>query len=155
MYDNILSLIRTKEDASQLEEEIEVLNRSFFESKKNAIEDTLKEKVRFNIAESIRKACRENGIDFEDRGKMKDFLENLLKELSKLKTLKVIMSFEPTEKVIESIFGNVNKSLGKGVILELEKNLNLIGGAVFVYQGKYIDLSLKKKISEVENSQSL
>jgi len=143
MYSEILETLRTLEDLELLESEIDTLLSSFYEEKGQGYENALKTEVRAWVADLIRRLQPASGISKEE------YLKNLQVELKKLKVLQITISFEPTEGNIERIHNWILNNAGRNLILEVNRNPNIVGGAIVVYEGEYRDYSLRKKFLDV------
>ena len=67
-------------------------------------------------------------------------LDKLEETVKKLELVKLTLAYEPSPEDIEAFF----KAAGK--ILDISKDLRILGGAVVSYQGKYGDFSVRKKL---------
>ncbi|MFW6282471.1 MAG: F0F1 ATP synthase subunit delta, partial [Minisyncoccales bacterium] len=54
----------------------------------------------------------------------------------------------PSKEFIEKISNKIEKEVGEKVILNLIINHKITGGIIIEYRGKYLDLSLSKKINK-------
>lgn len=88
----------------------------------------------------------------EIRSSSLEFLRNnedinlLKKTLKSLDLINVTLAIEPTQSIIEIISNFFKKSLNREILLDLSYDPNLIGGAVFIYNGKYLDLSISNQL---------
>lgn len=142
MYSKILTRIRTKQDARKLADELDLLMAKLYLAEKGIFEKTLDKKIRswvsVLIKEGLSKVADKEG-----------YLQGLLAEISKLKTLHLTISFEPTEEGLDRFHSWVQSNVGQGVILEISVEPSLLGGAKIIYQGRYLDLSLTAKFKKV------
>ncbi len=137
MYELVVSQVRTKDDLDVLLSEIELLEESLFETKTGKFEDVLSNKVRSSVSEAISTELEKEKIDHHD------YFDGLTKELKKLKVLRLTISFEPRGSSVSKIFDWVNSNVGKGIILEIEVESSILGGAIVVWKGEYRDYSLR------------
>lgn len=148
-FQPILTTIRTKGDVDHLVHEVDLLLEGLFRLKNGSFEELLKTSVRLDTKDLLVSVCQKEGIDSKEGEKIKKFLEDLKEEILKLKAFKITLAFDPTEKTINKLSSWVKINMGENIILEIEKDTSLLGGAVFVNEGKYMDFSLRKKIEEV------
>lgn len=147
MYSEILSNIRTKEDAWALEQEIDILLNKLYSAKADEFSHALEHDVRSNVALIIKSSIEKARIDRDK------YLQGLKNELKKLKEIQLTLAFEPTDATLEKIFLWVRENVGKGIILDINYSKTLSGGAVIIHKGKYRDYSLKKLIrNDLDNN---
>lgn len=147
MYSEILSNIRTKEDAWALEQEIDILLDRLYSSNQEDYGQALKRDVRSNIALIIKSSIEKARIDRDK------YLQGLKTELKKLKEIQLTLAFEPTDAIIEKILLWVRENVGEGIILDINYSKTISGGAVIIHKGKYRDYSLKKLIrNDLDNN---
>lgn len=142
MYKEILSLVRTKDEADELLSEIGKLSSSLYKTGATSYEDALSS-IRISVSNAIKKALREESID-----KAK-FLKDLAEAIKAYGVLKLTLAFEPSDHVIEKLHRWVVANVGANNILEVELDKTILGGAIIAFKGKYADLSLKKRLEEV------
>lgn len=146
IYSDILSNIKTSENSRELLSEIDLLleglfkTQDGFEAKLNSISAINSEKLRI--------AFIKNNIS-SNKEMIKEYLNLLKVELQKLKTLKLSLAFDASEHTIDNLFVWVIQNLGSGIILDIKKDKTILAGAIIEYEGKYEDLSLRKRLEEV------
>jgi F0F1-type ATP synthase delta subunit len=151
MYATVLSQIRTKEELEVLLGEIELLKQSLYETKTGNFEEVISQKIRKAIGEAILAELQKEKIDKEA------YLEGLIKESKKLKYLKLTLAFEPTEKTVSRISEWLRTNVGQGILLDIEEDRSILGGAILAYRGEYKDFSLKALIDKYfeENKENI
>lgn len=135
MYSNILNRLRTKEEALRLEEEVDLLLEALYETKEGAFEEALTRSVRTWVSEEIKVSLGKNGVN------KTEFLKGLKEVLTKLKSLKLTLAFEPVEDTLDKIHNWVVREIGEGIILEITFNPNILAGAIIIFEGEYRDFS--------------
>ena len=94
-------------------------------------------------------AFMKGNISFEDKTMIKEYLIGLREQLQKFKVLKLSIAFEPREFTIDNLLAWVLKNLGFGIVLDIKTDKTILAGTIIEFEGKYKDLSLKKKLEEV------
>lgn len=135
MYSTFLSKIRTKEDIQKLINEIEVILQSLYQ--KQGVESVLKAQVRAWVSQALEE-------DWKSAPNKEEYLIRLKEVLNGLKPLSLTISFEPTELSLEKLSYFVKQNLGGNIYLDINYDPRLLAGAIIVYQGRYLDMSLKK-----------
>lgn len=136
-YSDILSTIRTTEEAREFEEEIALLLQSQFKVGKQRFASILSTEVRATTSSIIAK------LPVSGR---KQFLEDLHKKLQERKVLRLTLAFEPSEAIIEAISAWVRENLGQEWVLSLSCDPSIVGGCVIEKEGKYMDYSVRRKL---------
>jgi len=142
MYNEILSHIRTKSEAWQLEDEADLLLDHLYKGKADVFDLALKNDLRAWVSELLLRTFANPEI------KKDKYLRGLKVAIAKLRELKLTLAFEPTQNSIEKIHDWVIKNVGVGIILDITFNPTIFAGAIVIFEGKYRDLSLRNKFRE-------
>jgi len=62
------------------------------------------------------------------------------------KKLELVIAFEPDDDLRASLLDWAQEQFGEDVMLKIRIDKSLIAGAQVYFEGKYVDLSLSKKI---------
>ncbi len=153
IYSDLLSHIKTVDQARELTSEIDVLLDSLFKTENNAFDKALNSVsvVTSQMLKSALGGLKDN-INLGDKTKIQEYLIGIKEEIQKFKTLKLSLAFEPSEHTIDNLFAWVIQNLGSYVILDIDVDKKILGGAIIEYEGRYEDLSLKKRVEEVFGS---
>ena len=74
------------------------------------------------------------------------FLKDLIGFLQNLPLVKVTFGFEPTQSFLMRLNNQISAFISKKAILDILIDENVIGGAVFEYNGKISHQTLQKKL---------
>jgi len=148
IYSNILRYIRTVEDVEEMSFTINTLLKSIFKTQEQSFEKTLYS-ISHKTSQKIRELLSQNKMNMDDRKGINDFLTGLKEQLNKLQAIKITLAFYPSEATLDLIFSWVLKNLGFGVILDIQEDKRLLGGAAINFNGRHKDFSLRKKLDEV------
>lgn len=130
--------IRTTEEKDELLREVELMLNSLFEEKGRGFESCLKNKIRFWVSEIV---VSETG---KDMASIEKYLTGLKSALENFGTLKLTLAFEPSDVSIDKFAEFVKRNIGEGIVIDLEYDSRILGGALITYKGEYRDLSLKR-----------
>lgn len=147
IYSDILTSIKTVQDVENLYSEIDLLTLTLFESENTSLDQAIT-LIRTSTAKMVKEIFLKNNLNIADKEGISDFLENLKAEIVKLKVIKLILAFEPTPKTIGNIHDFVKDTIGIGYILDIEVSASILGGSVVMFNGKYNDFTLRKKLRE-------
>jgi len=150
-YD-ILGYVKTLDQLEDFSLEIDTVLSSLFRVKNKNIEEILDKTVGKSTAECLRKLIVENKIDSSNFSSLEKLLNDLKEELKKVKVLKISLAINPSKEQIEHIFDWVRKNLGKGIILDIDKDESILGGAIISFNGRYKDFSLRRDLEEIFKS---
>ncbi len=124
-----------------LREELDLLAKGFFSTDSSHIKKILQEKVRSKVATLLEELIsRENAPEL---------LQELLSQVNNLAVLPITLAFEPTEEQIHLFAKKISEGKKEPILLEVEYDPKIIGGAVLISNGKLLDYSLKRSIQEI------
>lgn len=140
----ILNEVKTTDDVKVLDSSLDLLINALYKPRKE-FDSILESQISSKEAGLLRKTFNS---DPENKIKTKEILKDLKEKLQNLKVLKLTLAFDPTEKIIKEISEWIKKNLGDGIVMEIEKDRTIIGGAIVVFQGIYKDYTLAKTLEE-------
>jgi len=141
MFSDILAFVKTKDDLETLETEIGEIRNALYK-KEAELELVLAKRVRKEVADIFRKNLYQENLDKED------YFAKLEKEISRLKIIGLVVAFEPTEENIARIFDWISQKISRYIVLDINIDKNIIGGAVLVIGGKYKDYSVRRRLRD-------
>jgi len=147
MYSEILLKVKTEEEREALIEEIRGLKASLYEHG-SFFEDTLRTRVRDWVSQVIKDAVAQRDAVAQKEIDKEKYLQGLIEELSKLKSAKLVLAFEPTEAAVQRYHEFISKEVGEGVVLNISCLPGILGGAIIIFEGKYRDFSLRRVFEE-------
>lgn len=139
MYSDIVKSLKTSEELEDLSSQVSDLKEAIYSTKSTTLEDALRKIVPFGIANKIRVSIS-SGISSQD------FIEGLQKALSEVKVIKITLSLEPTEELIDMMQSFIENSTNIHKVLDIEIDPKIIGGLIIEDNGLYKDYSLRKII---------
>lgn len=143
IYSSILDLIKTKSDLDKLLAGVRMIKDSLYKvgSYEQALNKEIDAEIDAKVVAMIQKATEGKDI--------RNFLLELEKRLENFKFLKLTICFEPTPEQLANIMEWVNKNLAQGILLEINYDSSLVGGAIVEFEGKYGDFTIKRKLEEM------
>ncbi len=147
--------IRTVQEKEEFLSQLDILLANLFKTDAFNFEDTLKKTVSLNNVWIIKRGVKDHNIDTNDRTAIENLLGNIKTQVEKLKVLKIYLAFDPTTEIIDDIFNWTLKNIGEEVVLDIEKDESILGGAIIVFEGRYRDFTLKRGLEEIfQNKES-
>lgn len=137
-YQELFSQVRTKDDLEVLTDELEAVKNSLYRVN-SSVDKTLHDSVRERTALALQRILASS----QDQ---KNEIDKIIEASRKLSNLNLKIAFEPTEKTIDKIYAWVSTNVGEGIVLNFEYDPAVLGGAEISFNGKYIDLTLKKAL---------
>ncbi len=144
---SVLETIATTEDASELNEQIDRLLTTIYQTERSDIATALDATLSTNISKSIKNYLYKTNTILTNEEEVRLSLKKLQEEVRHANILSLTLAFSPTKKMVTNISQMVKHEFGENILIELSVNPELVGGAVIIYNGKYIDLSLQKKLA--------
>jgi hypothetical protein len=148
-FEKFTDQIKTKEQLFSLLDEIEEAKRRAYKYKQTT---TLSAKLGQAVPETFRRNIAElenQGILTKSATSQNAFLVALKKSLSGKGLLRLTLAFTPRAEFIDKLSEWTEKTTGQKVILDIFVQEEVIGGALFEYEGEYRDYSLAKKLDKV------
>ncbi len=149
LKERVQDYIYTKEDLNLFIQDAEKISDLVFKNPKLPLREKIeksKEKISNKFYDFFLELSRDNHSDKE---RILKELKETKEELLKLPVLKIQLAFSPTPSFIKEISNWLKRNLKKKVLLDVEVNPAIVGGAILEYRGRYLDLSLKKEIEKL------
>lgn len=147
IYFDLITSLRTTQEVADFITEIDTLMLAFYKSAKPSFKKAL-DSISTDSARKIMQVFDKNKLDINDKDVVVDFFETLKKLMKKFKVIKLVLAFDPTLKTIANIHNIIKDIIGIGYVLDIEVSAEILGGAIVIFNGKYNDFSLKKKIED-------
>ncbi len=138
----LIQNLRTKDDLLLLKEEIQQLKNALYQKDIN-YNDVLNKNTRKWVSDIIAKESEE-----KDRIVYFEEVEN---EIKNVLEITVAIAFEPSTEFIERLSIWLKTAVSERAIVDFSVNSRILGGIQISHKGKYIDLSLKKKVTNEIN----
>ncbi len=148
VYSDLLSSIKTVQEADNLDSEIDLLTSSLFKSDNESLNKEMK-LISETTSEKIMETFSKNKLDSKDKEFVRNFLDTLRQLIAGLKVIKLVLAFYPSNPTLENIHSFIVKNVGAGYILDIEVSQTILGGAIIIFNGKYNDFSLEKNINDI------
>jgi len=142
----ILELTRTHEQYLSLMTDIDLLLSHMFQNTTATIEDSLVNHVGQETAQAIKNDLQENNIELSDHDQVKNYLEGLKESLSESKILHLILPIDPTFQFLTEISVQLRKKINPSLVIQVSRDPLIVGGAIVIYEGRYYNQSLSRKI---------
>lgn len=145
---DLMTSLKTTKEVDELSLELDSLTSALFKSAEMTLEKVLSS-IRTKSKDMIMEIFSKNNLDSTNKETVRDFLGTLRELIKNFKVIKLILAFEPSQKTIENIHNFVSENIGVGFVLDIETDESVLGGSVVIFNGKYNDFTLKKRVEEV------
>lgn len=124
-----------------MNKELDLLKESLYETKGETFDVVCNRLIRKRTADLVLKLVLNN-----DKGEV---IENLKKELMKIKFVEVTLANDPTYELESNIWNWFNKNVNQNVAIDIKVDPQIIGGAVISFDGKFFDGSVSSHLDNV------
>ena len=149
IYYDIVKSLKTTQDAEEFLSQLDNLLAKLFKINPDSLDKSLEKIVSSKLAELLRESFKKNNINQNDHSAIESFLNSIKNQIQQLNILKLQLAFDPSDETINTVFNWVAENYGDGIILDIHRDESILGGAIIAFNGKYKDLSLRKRFENV------
>jgi len=143
MVSQLLTKLRTKDDLDILRGELYLLENSLYQTT-NKYDNTIRNDIRNWVSDILLQESKDIDIS--------KYIKDLKNDLQEIPVLTASMNFEPSSSFVETVSTWIKGNVDERIVIDILLNTSTLGGVQLSYRGKYLDLSLRKRISaELEN----
>lgn len=144
--EQILSQIKTKDEANRFIAEIDQLLNSYFRVGESKREEILTSKISYPSAQLFKTIIAKLA---GDHAQFEKFLSDLKAEIQSLPVCSITIAFDPSESTLNLISQWVRNNISTHAILDVLSDSSIIGGAKIALGGKYKDMSIKSRLEDL------
>lgn len=142
----ILSNMYSVEDAAEFVESIDEFLASIYKTEQKSIADLLDASFSDTMSKVIKDYLSTTKTSLTNQEEVRQILLQIQNFAKDARSLSLTLAFKPSAKSFLTIAQTIKQRFGDDVVLEMTTNPDLVGGAVIIFEGKYIDLTVKKKL---------
>lgn len=146
IYSDIFGIVRTTEEAQQWFSECDQIMDAVIRPGQVNISDVLQHKIRKKTADVMLRIADKTGIDLSDGESLRKLILSLKAIIQSARIMKVTIAFDPTDTAIERFFYFLSEAYQEHIVLDIQKDPAIRGGAIVEFNGTYRDLSMNRKI---------
>lgn len=154
VFESFVKKIITKESLLFFLEEITRVQQIVFKNTKVPLTERLKGIVSEELRNYLKELEKKKIIPTLPH-QQNSFLDKLKKYLQAIPQVKLEIAFTPTEDFILKISNWFEKEFHQRIIIDINVNPKIVGGAIVEYHGKYGNFSLAKKIDVLISQKEL
>ena len=147
MEDKILLYIRTQDEANDMLTNLNEFMASLYSTKDISLEDHFS-RLPKNLSYELQQAIKKDDL-INNKSALREFTSKLQNKIKTCKTLRATLAFQPDDETITIFSTWAKKNIGSNIILDIEVNKEVVGGAVIIVDGQYKDYSVRKKLAQV------
>lgn len=150
MTDKLLNLINTQSDKTSVLNFLSLVSDTVFK-----IDADLKSIVEANktFGPALLSILPPDFFELDPIFKNK-MISKIKDQISAIPGIQIIVAQAPTETTIESLIAFAKEKTSEKSVLEIKIQPEILGGAIFIIDGKYIDLSVANKLNKVFGAES-
>lgn len=151
IVEKIVSSVRTKEERDVTLTGLRIVESSIFQkSAEHLSRELVKAGVPTDIGRRLLDAAE--GEPLKNHVPRGEFFKALKKTLEELLVLRLEISFEPREKIMDKLKSWAEREIEKGIIFDLTLDRSISGGAKLSFQGRYREYTFENLISSALSS---
>lgn len=154
IYNDILLHIRTTKEVDVLLQKIDGMLDAIFKLNQQSFAQIFAGELRSEISTSVQNSLSQIGVTFAQPAELKEFLTSLKNLLQTTTVLTLTISFAPSDEATSLISSKTKELFGVTTLLEINIQESILGGAMIIFKGKYLDYSLRTKIDQVFKNKS-
>lgn len=147
LYASLVAHIRTTEERSFVLQACTSLEDSIYHTHPERAQELLDELLPHQLAAPVKTALRE-ARNISPRIELSVFVAKLREILNSLPVLSLEMTFEPSEETIALLSRWARHYVQEVVILELRKDVLLLGGVRIAWNGRYLEVNLANMVED-------
>lgn len=147
LYDQIITKLRLKSELTEVLICLEEFIASFFAPKEQTDHQMIFDRLPNGLSQVLNDAYLKTPVTHENQASIKKNVEALQEKLRMCKTLQLTLAFQPDDETITIFSDWVKKNVVPGMLIDLQFDKTIVGGALLVAEGIYKDYSVRKALA--------
>lgn len=101
-----------------------------------------------DIVDALEYSLRQNNANISSQQVIKSFLQRLQSDVRACAIVSITIAHFPTESLQRNIGLYCKQIFGVETLLEIHVDSTILGGAVVMYKGRYLNASIKRKLDD-------
>ncbi len=149
IYHTILQQTRTTTELDCLVQALDMILRDIYQINQEKLSSVLTTQLRPELSRSLLDTLTEQHIASSDQESLKSFLTTLRVSLTPATIVTLTIPYQPPDDHITAFAQKTKEFFGSSTVLELNTSEKLLGGAIVIHKGNYLDLSLEHQLNSV------
>lgn len=147
LYESIV----TQQDRQEILTLLDNLSQSFFKTGANPAKN-FSENKKFG---PLLLAVFPHEFEKKEPGKAQKLINDLISKISAFPQVEIIVASLPSQNSLDALAKFAKKKLPEKFVISLEIKPEILGGAILIINGKYIDLSIASKLNSAFEKNNL
>lgn len=149
--DQLLDLVKTEDDRKNILDLLTAVNQTLYKVGKSRTKE-IELNTKFGPALLT---CLSADFEKLEPVVAQKEIEKIVSKIKSIPVIDIIVATEPTPTSLEALEGFAKSKIKKNFILSIKIKPAILGGAIFLIEGKYIDLSVANKLSSAFNENTI
>jgi len=148
LFDKIMATLRTTVECSQVIACLAEFAATSFSSTTSPQREQIFRKIPTQIAPLLNDMLSKASYTAEEQIVVKRQINDLLDKLRTYKSIKLTIAFRPNDETIAFFSDWIKKNVKIDLLVDLQFDKSIVGGAQIIAGGVYKDYSVKKKLAD-------
>lgn len=149
LLNKLYSLIQTTEDVANLNDAVQYAKNNLFKIKNKAGVDEISLHLPVKFGMFLKEAVIETKTDPSNLTSLKSLLSAVSESLNTLEEVSLTLAIDPSQKTLDKLSDTLKKTFGINSVMSISIDPDILGGAIVILNGRYLDYSLRKKLNIV------
>lgn len=137
----MLSTIITSTDVVKAKDKLDKLESSMFTSETD-VESLLNSLLSPDEKDSLTQYCQDKKLSLENKNDLGIAVKSLQQDLEGLTEVLITFAYQPSVQSLAHFKSLLNEKVGANVVLDVNTDPSILGGAIIEYKGKFGDYTL-------------
>lgn len=147
LFDQIAAKLRLKSERTAVLICLDEFVNDFFAPKGASNVQIVFDGLIPQVAQLLKDAFLKSEVTHENQAVVNKQVEELKDKLRTIRVLQLTLAFQPDEEAIVLFSDWVKKNVGTNVVIDLQFDKTIVGGALLISEGQYKDYSVRKNLS--------
>jgi hypothetical protein len=147
-FQPIIAQVKTTNEAAELLLHIDTILARIYTLESQPFEKIAYASLDPQIAKVIHETFASFRLSWSHSEEVKNFFSNLKDAIRRCAVITITLAYKPSSESITALSLWTRTNIDANTLLEINLDHDLIGGAIVVYKGNYLDLSVKKSLND-------
>jgi F0F1-type ATP synthase delta subunit len=149
MYIDIFKVIHTKSEAQECIDQINALLATLYIVTGKTLEEQIHVLFTSQVSDVLMNIIQKQSVNIKDLTACRTFFVGLERTLKEAKVVELTLGVQMDSELLNAISSYLRDILSQQeILLSVKIDSGILGGAEIIWNGKYLDFSLKKQIDD-------
>jgi hypothetical protein len=148
LIQNILTSIRTTRERDEIQSSLSLLQESLYRSFPDEFHSVLERSFGAHVGTMMKEHFNKPSY-VRNVTLVKSDIEKIIGAVKSMRVVRLEIAIEPNTLFVDKISQWMNLNVGTDVVLEIQRDMTVVGGARIVFEGKYKENTLAEMIQQV------